>query len=358
MFNLANITSHTTTTSFIHSSGPRSGVKLAIVGEVWGKQEALVGQPFIGSAGQDLTQLLKDTGIARSSCFFTNVFPLQPQNNDIESICVKKAEAQAETLPLRQGVYIHPHLLPEVERLKAELQTVQPNLTIALGSVASWALLSRPAITSVRGTIAHDTLGLGLKILPTYHPSAVLRNWALRVIVRADLLKAKRELEFPDIRRPERQVLINPTLEEIHEWARRPALAYAVDIETWKGQITMIGFARSASDAIVIPFVEPEFRDYCYWREAPSETTAWLAVRDLLQSPIPKIFQNGLYDMGYLLRLGFRVNAATDDTMLMHHSLYPELQKGLGFLGSIYSNEASWKLMRKRSGDIVVKADE
>ena len=32
--------------------------------------------------------------------------------------------------------------------------------------------------------------------------------------------------------------------------------------------------------------------------------------------------------------------------MLLHHSLFPELQKGLGFLGSIYTNEASWKLMR------------
>ena len=40
--------------------------------------------------------------------------------------------------------------------------------------------------------------------------------------------------------------------------------------------------------------------------------------------------------------LGFR-----DDTMIMHHCLYEELPKSLGFMGSIYTNEASWKLMRR-----------
>jgi hypothetical protein len=32
--------------------------------------------------------------------------------------------------------------------------------------------------------------------------------------------------------------------------------------------------------------------------------------------------------------------------MLLHHALQPESEKGLGFLGSVYTNEASWKLMR------------
>jgi len=43
--------------------------------------------------------------------------------------------------------------------------------------------------------------------------------------------------------------------------------------------------------------------------------------------------------------------------MLLHHALYPELPKGLGFLGSIYTNEASWKLMRRERSD-TVKRDE
>ena len=78
----------------------------------------------------------------------------------------------------------------------------------------------------------------------------------------------------------------------------------------------------------------------------------------LLESVIPKVFQNGLFDMQYLARMGLQVRNALHDTMLLHHVLYPELQKGLGFLGSIYSNEPAWKLMRTHKGEEELKRDE
>jgi hypothetical protein len=43
--------------------------------------------------------------------------------------------------------------------------------------------------------------------------------------------------------------------------------------------------------------------------------------------------------------------------MLLHHALQPESEKSLGFLGSIYTGEASWKLMRQR-GKTTIKRDE
>jgi DNA polymerase I-like protein with 3'-5' exonuclease and polymerase domains len=80
-------------------------------------------------------------------------------------------------------------------------------------------------------------------------------------------------------------------------------------------------------------------------------------VEALLASAIPKVFQNGVYDLQYLLRMGLTVNNCAHDTMLLHHSLFPEMKKGLGFLASIYSSEASWKLMRHEKAD-TVKRDE
>ena len=57
--------------------------------------------------------------------------------------------------------------------------------------------------------------------------------------------------------------------------------------------------------------------------------------------------QNFLYDINHLwANYGITVPHATNDTMLLHHALQPEMQKGLGFLGSLYTNEASWKFMR------------
>ena len=43
--------------------------------------------------------------------------------------------------------------------------------------------------------------------------------------------------------------------------------------------------------------------------------------------------------------------------MLAHHSLYSELQKGLGFLGSIYTNYPSWKSMRTFKREEQLKRD-
>jgi uracil-DNA glycosylase len=348
-----------TTAQFEFSSGPRNA-KIALVGEGWGDQEALVGAPFVGSGGQELTKLLREAGIDRKDCFLTNVLPLRIPQSNMDLLCDSKA-AVGKTYPLRplkQGKYLRWEFLPEIARLQAELEEVRPNLVVALGNTACWALLGSAGISSLRGTISPCQLVDGVKVLPTYHPNAVLRSWALRPIVVADLMKADRERGHPEIIRPERQVTVSPTIAEIIEWASRPATHYAVDIETRARQITEIAFARSKSDALVIPFWDLTRPGNHYWPSPLDEILAWKLVGDLLARPIPKIFQNGMYDLRYLLGMGFKVWNCTEDTMLMHHSMYPELQKGLGFLGSIYCNEAAWKLMNRHRSDEPVKKDE
>ena len=72
---------------------------------------------------------------------------------------------------------------------------------------------------------------------------------------------------------------------------------------------------------------------------------------------IKKAFQNGLYDISFLWRAyGIRVMGAEHDTMLLHHALQPESLKGLGFLGSIYTDHGAWKQMRGKVATI--KGDE
>ena len=86
---------------------------------------------------------------------------------------------------------------------------------------------------------------------------------------------------------------------------------------------------------------------------------AWRLVKEILALPMPKLAQNGLYDLQYLWRPhGIAVKNYAEDTMLLHHALYIELKKDLGYLGSIYTDEAAWKLMRHRAKDMVEKKDE
>lgn len=345
---------------FAATSGPKNA-KIALVAECWGQQEELTKIPLIGTTGQEFDRMLREAGIQRNECFATNVFALRPTQNDITKLCLDKkgVGGKAYTLPaLNNGKYVEPRFLPEVNRLREELEVVRPNLVIALGAISTWALLRSPKIGSIRGTTSESVLLSGQKVLPTYHPSAVYRNWALRPIAVADLMKAKKEAEFPDVRRSQRFILVRPTFEEMFAWWNKHsqnATHLSVDIETMKGQIRNIGFATSRFHAINIPFIVNGGRSY--WQTLEEEVRAWQFVQLLLESPLIKIGQNFLYDLQYLWRQGLRVVNYREDTMLQHHALYPEMQKGLGFLGSIYSNEPAWKLLRGKA-ETLKKDDE
>ncbi len=378
-----------------------SPMRIMFVGEAWGRDEAAIQRPFVGVAGMELFRQLLDAGLLPkeeaqrvlyciradmrhyskeegfghyhpiwpaqrdrllSSLGFglTNVFNLRPEGNKIESLTLTKKElplGYPTALPSLAKRFLAPRYLPELERLRAELQAASPNLVVALGATALWALCRSSAISGLRGSVCLGAQGgpaSGLKVLPTFHPSAIIRGrqeW--RVICIADLMKAARECSTPNFARPARSVLCNPTLSELKQWIatmigpvwhQEPL---GVDCETAKGQITCISFAHLSTRAITIPF-RNKSATANYWEHETDEICAWSAVRRLLSCGRPLVFQNGMYDMQYLARMGFDCSRAAEDTMLLAHSLYPELQKSLGFLGSIWTNEPSWKMMRKQ----------
>lgn len=351
--------------------------KIVIVGEAWGTKEALFEHPFVGPSGRELAKMLGEAGLApppnveypseielmahwarlkaEYGIELANVFNLRPEDNKVDLCFAGVKEGDTTLPPYGRGKYLRPELRPHVERLWGQIEAATPNLVIAFGNTACWATLGETKITALRGTIKRSPR-LGVKVLPTYHPAAILRQWNLRLIVVADLEKASREAQSSEIRRIERYLTIEPTIKEIEEWVERPAASYAVDIENNPCCITMIGFARAADDAITIPFYDETRPGGSYWPTAAEEVRAWQLVAALLASPVPKIFQNGVYDLSHILRLGLRPVNCADDTMLLHHALYPEMLKGLGFLGSIYSDEQAWKTMRGKGNTL--KRDE
>lgn len=366
-----------------------SAPKIVLVGEAWGESEDQLRKPFVGESGKELFRMLgeafpdlepelhqrisamhkyglawvrdRDEWFSAAGIACTNVLSFRPTGNKLESLCGTKKEVSSSAglyPPLSKGKYLHEQFLSELSRLESELSALRPNLIVALGNTATWALLRATNIGSIRGAITQCVeggVGTGAKCLPTYHPAGVLRNWSWRPIVVADLMKARREGEFADIRRPNRQILVDPTLEEITAWVStvlaNPPEFLSPDIETANSQITCIGFAKSTGEAIVIPFWDKRKPGWNYWADRYYERMALDQVARLLESPIPKVGQNFIYDLQYITKYGIRPRACIADTMLLHHSLFPEMQKGLGFLGSIYTNEASWKLMRKRKAD-------
>lgn len=323
---------------------------IVLLGEAFGENEEREGKPFVGAAGWALDGMLREVGIRREDCLVTNVFNLRPPGgNDVKNLCGPKEEGIAGRPALVRGKYCLRQYAPELERLRGELEHAKPNLVVALGATAAWALCDTTGIRSFRGAPLWSHRH-NVKVLPTYHPSAVNRDWSLRPVVLADLEKARAEAAFPDIRRPFREVYIEPTLNDLLEYehkfiAKSPSLS--IDIETKGDQITCIGFAPTKESCLVVPFFDPMKRDGNYWPDLQTELRAWEWVRRMCGLKKRVVFQNGVYDMHFLWRrYGIICPHADHDTMLLHHSLQPEMEKGLGFLGSVYTNEASWKFMR------------
>lgn len=372
---------------------------ILLLGEAWGENENRIQRAFVGSAGIELLRMLDEAGILtlsaydrgnisqfystgrpalideiweahRDSVRRSNVFNIHPPGNDLAAFCGPKAGALAGYGPLVKGKgLIRAEFAGELERLGDEILDINPNVIVALGNTALWALTNQTGISKLRGTVCLSTHCVSdCKLLPTYHPAAILRQWENRPVTVLDLAKAGREAAFPEIRKPRREIWIEPSLEDIHKFfadyiyfdnvlgTSCPLLS--VDIETSGRQITCIGFAPSIDRAIVIPFFDPRAKGRSYWPTAELESMVWAAIRRVLADrSIPKLFQNGLYDISFLwTEYGIPTFGAREDTMLASHAQQPESLKGLAFLGSVYTNETAWKSERK--GTTTIKRDE
>lgn len=347
-------------------------LKIAIIGEAFGEDEELWKLPFVGKAGEQLDSILQDAGIPRSEVFTTNVFNLRPGTitgtlasnpNDVSHLTTTKTDPSvARGLPaLLPGKYLQEKYRPELTRLFRELEELRPNVAVLLGNTPCWALLQQQAVSKIRGTACISPVLPWLKCIPAYHPGAVQRQHDLRHVTILDFIKAKREADFPELRRPVRTIHVAETLDDIREFRERylrGARQAVLDIETAYGQITCIGFAASIADALVVPFVDIRKPGCNYWPALESELVAWDLVASILAEDIQWIGQNGLYDLSYLwLHYGIPVPNYRHDTMLLHHALQPESEKGLGFLGSVYTNETAWKKERPRGEHTIKKED-
>lgn len=342
---------------------------LVLLGEAPGSEEEKSGQPFVGASGRLLTQILEAAGLSRASWHVTNVFQQRPPNNDLKAWTANKTELKKMCLqPVGSPItkrYLLPAYWPQVERTKALLQSLKPDLVVALGGKALWLLSDDDRIGTFRGTFFPVSWLPGTQAIATFHPAAVLREYKMLPIAQMDLQKAASWIAGTLPAPLRRTLIINPTWDEIahaYAWFRsHPRESVGVDIETAPSvaQITTISFS-TPTFGICIPFWNkdaPAGREN-FWPQPSDEVRAWRWVEKFCRLPNPKVLQNGLYDMQYMMDapIDLRLSGRIDDTAIMQHSYQPELRKDLGSLASFYLNEPSWKQMRTSAKD--AKADE
>ncbi len=323
---------------------------LLVLGDFLNEEDEQRGEPFAGYGGRLLRPIFRALDVEPSTLHWTNLFNISPSNG-INTFAGEKNDALPGKAQLKagpRGIWVHKRWASELQRLENEIERVNPNCILALGPVALWALYNSCAIKKYRGTAL---LSGSRKVIPTYAPLAILRQWKLRPILFADCRKALNESAFPELKRPRRVIYIEPTLADIRwfiEEKIRPAKKVSCDIETKKigkhATITEVGFAPDKTCAMVIPFYCREKKNY--WPTVEAEIKAWRLVAEILALR-PQFGQNFNYDLTYFWKeMGIPVPWLSGDTMLLQHSLYPEMEKGLGFLASIHTSEPSWKFMR------------
>ncbi|VAX28376.1 Uracil-DNA glycosylase, family 4 [hydrothermal vent metagenome] len=126
---------------------------LMFVGEAPGEQEDRQGRPFVGKAGELLTRLIEKMGFSRDEVYIANTVKCRPPDNR------NPMEDEIKTC------------MPFLEK---QIGIIEPAVIMTLGSVATKALLGDiGSISRVRGKTCRYR---GVPVVPTFHPSYLLRN--------------------------------------------------------------------------------------------------------------------------------------------------------------------------------------
>ncbi len=152
--------------------------ELVFIGEGPGHEEDVQGIPFVGRAGQLLTQMIDAMGLRREDVYICNVIKCRPPENRTPE---KDEIATCSPFLLRQ------------------LAVIQPKVIVCLGNVAAQMLLgTHKSISYFRGQWFEYR---GARLLATYHPAYLLRNPSAKGEVWADLKKVMAVLGLKPKRR-------------------------------------------------------------------------------------------------------------------------------------------------------------
>lgn len=307
---------------------------------------------------------LRRAGIAPDDCIWLNVIN-RPASSFYAFTQESKSGAVSAFPQVARKAWLRDEFTRDLHSLSQQLLRIKPTIVITCGELALLAMTHQNKLKFARGRVTTSIKSVGgVKILPVLHPRSIMAEIRQEPILLLDLLKAKRESAFPEVRRPQRYLHLRPTIEDLESFWQDyivPSDTISMDIETKTPLITCVGLAPTPDRALVVPFYDAEKPHGNYWATAREEKIAWQFVHRCLNTQGKRVFgQNFQYDTQYLWgKMGIPVSSWTDDTMLMHHALQPEMDKGLGFLASIYSDELAWKFMHKRrSADRTAKKDD
>lgn len=162
--------------------------KILFVGEAPGKNEDEQGIPFVGAAGKNLDKLLAEVGLSLKDIYVTNILKCRPpENRD----------------PLPDEIRAHTPWLVE------QIRQMSPSIVCSLGNYATKFFLAggnvdsmdaQEGITRLHGKARMiDFLGLRIKLIPLFHPAAIIYNRSLLSLWEKDMAVVKSEISQQEL---------------------------------------------------------------------------------------------------------------------------------------------------------------
>lgn len=159
-------------TNVVIGRGIPKPAPVLFIGEGPGEQEDLKGEAFVGPAGKLLDLVLEALEFNPEQYYIANVVKCRPPNNRIPT------ESEVNTC---------------MPWLRFQVKALKPGIIVCLGSTAAKAIIDKDAkITKIRGNWIDKPMNLS--VMPTYHPSAVLRDNRKREDFYLDIKKVKERL--------------------------------------------------------------------------------------------------------------------------------------------------------------------
>lgn len=355
-----NTTSASPLNFFRGTRGNRSG-RIMIVGESYGRTEAMKNQPFVGATGEELERILFECKIPITECFFTNVINERPENNDMTKFFYTNKEvkdaAKAKIPHVEfKGLYPHQNVLDGIRNLREQIKAVKPDIIVGLGNYAAWALCDTghaigaskgykapQGIGSWRGSQLYTSQAMGaIPFLPTYHPAAALQHtpaWRYMIVHDIKTRVPKALTKKPeDWNEPPYEFIIQPSFDACTKYLLQllsllnsaeadgsdEGVEVVCDLETsiTRRIISCIGLSFERGRAMCIPLL-CSYREDGYWHLEEEYEIVQLLRRVFSHPKLHLIGHNFLFDSQYIIdqlwikpRIGF-------DTMIGQHTLWP-----------------------------------
>lgn len=152
-------------------------------GEAPGADEEIIGEPFVGRAGQLLTKIIFAMGLSRSDVYIGNIMNWRPELDTPFGNRPPTQEEMSFCLPY----------------LKAQIEIVQPKVIVALGATAVNGLLGYDSSRRMRDLRGKWSTFCNVPLMVTFHPSYLLRNNTLQTkrIVWEDMLEVMKKIGMP-----------------------------------------------------------------------------------------------------------------------------------------------------------------